>query len=80
MQGHIFSAWPVDAWWDFAGDPEPLLWQPGIDYQIFLVAMAACDLGLDVFTLLLPIPVIQGLQMSRKRKASLIGVFALGFL
>jgi len=80
IQGHIFSAWPVDAWWNFKGDPEPLLWEPMINYQIFIVAMAAIDIGLDVFTLLLPVPVINSLQMSSKKKLSLIAIFGLGFL
>lgn len=42
--------------------------------------MAGIDIGLDIFTLLLPIPVIRSLHMSSKRKLSLLGVFSLGFL
>lgn len=51
-----------------------------MNYQIFLAAMAAIDIGLDVFTLLLPVPVIKALQVSTARKFSLLGIFALGFL
>ena len=42
--------------------------------------MAGIDIGLDIFTLLLPVPVIRSLQMSKRRKVSLLGVFSLGFL
>ena len=42
--------------------------------------MAGIDIGLDLFTLLLPVPVIKSLHMSNKRKLSLLGVFSLGFL
>lgn len=81
MQGQIFSGKPVDSWWNFGADPEPLLdFKPTINYQIFSAAMAAIDIGLDVFTLLLPVPVIKALHVSTARKVSLLGIFALGFL
>ena len=81
LQGHIFSANPVDSWWNFGADKEPLLaFKPVINYQIFLVALAAIDIGLDVFTLLLPVPIIRSLKVSRTKKIYLLAIFALGFL
>ncbi|KAI4156813.1 MAG: hypothetical protein L6R39_001009 [Caloplaca ligustica] len=73
--GHIFSASPIDKWW--TSDPK---FQLEFDYEIFLTAMAGIDIGLDVFTLLLPIPVIRSLHVNKQKKLSLIGIFALGFL
>lgn len=81
LEGHVFSANPVDSWWNFGADKEPLLdFKPVINYQIFLAALAAIDIGLDVFTLLLPVPVIRSLQVSRTKKIYLLAIFALGFL
>lgn len=75
FQGHIFSASPVDEWWTS---------KPGFDlafdYEVFLTAMAGIDIALDVFTLLLPLPVIKSLHVNGKKKLSLIGIFSLGFL
>ena len=72
MQGHIFSAWPVQNWW--------LYYRTVIDYEVYLVTMATFDIVLDIITLCLPLPVIRHLQMTTKRKLLLVGVFALGWL
>lgn len=79
---------PVDAWWNFGPDVTSLGSVAAINYQvktvfdwqIFLVCIAAIDIGLDVFTLLLPVPVINGLQISKAKKRSLLLIFGLGFL
>ncbi|KAF7945535.1 hypothetical protein EAE96_010302 [Botrytis aclada] len=69
--GHAFSAWPVSNWWiSFTTD---------MDYEAFLISMAVFDLALDVVTLCLPVPAILRLQMNKKRKASLVAIFALGW-
>ena len=40
--------------------------------------MAVLDLVFDILILLLPLPVISKLQMGRKQKYSIIGIFWLG--
>ena len=85
FKGQIFSRRPGDAWWTFDAGTNPAVAMNDsitsvFDYQIFLVSLVALDIGLDVFTLLLPVPVIRGLHISRAKKRSLFGVFGLGFL
>ena len=38
------------------------------------------DILLDIVILVSPIPVIKSLQMSSRRKYTLVGIFGLGFL
>ncbi|KAL8784400.1 MAG: hypothetical protein Q9195_009065 [Heterodermia aff. obscurata] len=78
---------PVDAWWNFPPELSSLNSVAAINYQvktlfdwqIFLVSIAAIDIALDVFTLLLPVPVINGLHISKAKKRSLLVIFGLGF-
>lgn len=42
--------------------------------------MAGIDIGLDVFTLLLPVSVVAKLNMSWRKRISLIALFGLGLL
>jgi hypothetical protein len=46
----------------------------------FWYAHAAWNTTFDILVLILPIPVINSLQMGRNQKAALMGVFALGAL
>ncbi|KAI4869231.1 hypothetical protein F4820DRAFT_444353 [Hypoxylon rubiginosum] len=68
----IFSAWPIYNWWTL-GETYT------INYGAFLTSFAAIDLALDIVILCLPIPVIHSLQMNRRRKFLLLGVFWMGF-
>ena len=44
------------------------------------VAIAATDIVMDIVILCLPLPMITGLQMDRKRKLIILGIFWLGTL
>ncbi|KAI1351585.1 hypothetical protein F5Y01DRAFT_304525 [Xylaria sp. FL0043] len=48
------------------------------NYNIFWMASGACEIFLDVLMLTLPISVLARLQLSRKRKLAISGVFLLG--
>ncbi|KAI0816494.1 hypothetical protein GGR55DRAFT_686048 [Xylaria sp. FL0064] len=48
------------------------------NYNIFWMASGACEIFLDVLILTLPISVLARLQLSRKRKLAISGVFLLG--
>ena len=50
------------------------------NYPVFTETMAILDLLLDIAIFCLPLPVIKNLQIYRKRKLSLIGMFALGLM
>ena len=53
-----------------------------VDYDIaaFLVALAALDIVVDIWTLCLPLPVIKNLHMGTRRKFQVVGAFWLGLL
>jgi hypothetical protein len=44
------------------------------------MALSVLNIIIDALTLALPIPVIAGLQMSKRRKLSICGIFATGGL
>ena len=44
------------------------------------IAIGATDLFVDLVILLLPVPVIESLHLSRKRKMAVMGMFWLGAL
>ena len=72
-QGQIFSAWPISAFWTVDGDYD-------MDYYAFITAFAAMDIALDLIILCLPLTVIKNLNITKKRKILLAGVFWLGLL
>lgn len=43
-------------------------------------AMAVLNIATDFYILILPIPVVMGLQLPAKKKFALIGLFSTGFL
>ena len=64
---------PIASYWtDYA--------HVNINFGAFAIAMNVLDLAFDLVILALPIPMIRRLQISPKRKISLMGVFGLGFL
>ncbi|KAF1950073.1 hypothetical protein CC80DRAFT_248826 [Byssothecium circinans] len=73
--GSLFCAGrkPSDFW---TGPPTQL--SRVINYGAFLLSMNAIDLTLDIIVLLIPLPLIRSMTLSTRRKAQVIGVFALG--
>lgn len=65
---------PVDAFWDLDVEGQCLN-QLAIWY-----VMAAINLITDFIIFSLPLPVIRGLQLPKRQKVMLMGVFCLGFL
>ena len=70
----IFQCVPVHRAWD----PEV----PGSCVEILLAAPipGAINVACDVFTVLLPLPLIWNLHMERNRKTQLVGIFLLSGL
>lgn len=66
--------YPVAAFWDTSVEGQCLN-QLAIWY-----VMAAVNLITDFVVFSLPLPVIKGLQLPRRQKAMLMGVFCLGFV
>ena len=69
----MFSASPISNYWNKLG-------LTTLDFWVWSLVQAALDISLDVVVLSLPIPVIKNLQISTKRKISLLGMFWLGLL
>jgi hypothetical protein len=51
-----------------------------MDYLSMWIITGICSAALDLVILLLPIPKVWSLQMSRTRKLGVIGILALGTL
>lgn len=49
-----------------------------INWRIFYIVEIATDVALDIFILCLPLPVIHRLQVSKKKKWLISGLFWLG--
>lgn len=47
---------------------------------VFGFVLGIANLALDMFLLILPIPVILGLQLSAKKKIGVLAIFMVGFL
>lgn len=73
---NIFSCWPVEWSWRSSMSPEPYCF----NFNIFWLATGVIEAVLDVVLITLPIRVVWGLQMSTKRRTSLVAVFSLGIL
>lgn len=70
----IFSCQPIHKFWDLTA--------PGhcINLEAFWFSFSAFNIVTDIAVLILPIPVLVGLQLPKRQKISLIFVFALGSL
>ena len=65
--------------------PLPKAWkplEPGVceDPTKSAAAISGCNMATDLIIILLPMPMIWGLQMPTRRKIELTIIFALGFL
>ncbi|CAK4030963.1 hypothetical protein DOTSEDRAFT_174493 [Lecanosticta acicola] len=85
----LFCLLPTTCWGVFGGvflcKPAAKLWNvqlPGHcrDAQTYWVSVGAVNIGLDFFTLLLPLPAIAGLHLPRRQKLATLLVFLLGFV
>lgn len=73
----IFQCAPIHFFWNgWRGDT------PGkcIDVRLFGFVRGAVEIFLDLAILTLPLPMLAGLQMSRKKKMQIMSMFCVGFI
>ncbi|PVH68619.1 hypothetical protein DL98DRAFT_375249, partial [Cadophora sp. DSE1049] len=70
---NVFSCTPIARSWDLSITSGSCINRP-----IFYFANAGLNIGTDCVMLILPIPMLWNLQMPRRQKAGLIGVFMAG--
>ena len=73
----VFKCKPIRAAWAF--DPNELS-EKCINSNAYLIATSVINVILDFWILALPLSIVWALQMTRKLKASLSGIFLLGAL
>lgn len=68
----ILTCWPVQKYWDDS--------IPGkcLDNRVMRYAFAGINIVNDVVLLIAPMPFLKNLQMARRAKYALMGVFAAG--
>ena len=71
-----FGCRPIVATWDLTRLPGAVCMNQLTKYM----ALSVLNIVIDVITLVLPIPVVARLQMSRRRKITVCGIFATGGL
>ncbi|EME82170.1 uncharacterized protein MYCFIDRAFT_6124, partial [Pseudocercospora fijiensis CIRAD86] len=85
----LFLLLPATAWGIFGGiflcTPTAKIWDPQIpghcrSAQTYWSSVAAIDIFLDFWTLVLPMPSIAGLHLPRKQKIATMLAFLLGFV
>jgi hypothetical protein len=70
-----FSCWPVAFYWD-----KDIKSGRCVNLIAFWFSFSGFNILTDILVWLLPMPVLWALQLPRRQKLSLIGVFALGGL
>ena len=73
----VFKCKPIHIAWTI--DPVELM-EHCDDYNAYLIATSVINVILDFWILALPLSIVWALQMSRRSKASLSGIFLLGAL
>ncbi|KAH6679192.1 hypothetical protein B0J14DRAFT_580261 [Halenospora varia] len=68
----FFTAQPLSNFWN------TFLQDLAFDIAPYVLAIAATDVAVDFWTLLLPLPVIAGLHMKRAQKWQIVGILWLG--
>ena len=71
--GNIFACSPITKFWDLT-----LTTGSCINRLALYRATAVFGIITDVMVFVIPIPMVVGLQMSRRKKAGLIFIFAIG--
>lgn len=72
---NLFACRPIQAAWDGS-----IVDRQCINTGALYIATAALNITTDITMLILPIPVVMPLQMSKRQKAEVVGIFALGSL
>lgn len=72
----MFGCSPIAATWDLSLMPGASCMNQLTKYM----ALSILNIIIEVFTLVLPIPIIAGLQMPKRQKVSVCGIFATGGL
>lgn len=73
----LFEIWPISANWTFIANGS---YTRVINEESMNLWLCGTDVLADVFLLLLPVPLITSLRMSRKDKLAFLGIFSLGLL
>jgi hypothetical protein len=73
----LFEIWPISGNWDFNRKAN-YSWV--INEERMNTWLCGTDVLADIFLLLLPVPMIVSLRMSRKDKFAFLGIFSLGVL
>lgn len=71
---NIFSCMPVELLWDLSLDGRCF------NFNIFWFCVGILETIIDITILVLPIKMVMGLQLSRRNKIVLSGIFLLGGL
>lgn len=86
VMGLCVAFW-IGAFWStaFFCDPPEKQWNPAVpghcgNSNALYTSVATTDLVLDVITILLPMPVLWGLQLPNSKKLGLTAIFSLGFM
>ena len=70
----VVYCYPVDALWD------PTVNAKCINFHDVLIIFSSLNIGTDILILCLPVPQLWKLNMPRRRKYELMGIFSLGGL
>ena len=73
----LFKIWPISANWNFNPNGT-YAWV--INEEGMNLWLCGTDVLADIFLLLLPVPMIVSLRMSKKEKLAFLGIFSLGLL
>lgn len=73
MLGTIFTCYPVQKYWDFTVTEGKCL-----DRNAITFVNAGVNIATDLVLLAIPIPLLKNLQIPKKQKFILVGVFACG--
>ena len=73
-QATFFTAQPLSSFWD------NFLQDLAFEVAPYVLVIAATDVAVDIYTLLLPLPVIASLHMKRTQKWQIVGILWLGVL
>ena len=71
---YVLSALPVGCYWSETSDCSYMVDPKSLDLSV-----AAFNIFLDVIVVVLPMPMLWGLQMAVGKKATLSGMFGIGF-
>ncbi|KAL2801594.1 hypothetical protein BJX63DRAFT_442175 [Aspergillus granulosus] len=74
-----FSCFPPAKFWDLTGAAAGKCMDP-VQQQIFYEANGILNIITDVLIYIVPIPMLWGVRISKRRKCAILGVFGLGIL